>query len=361
MSNFEYKKIIKHDKTFNFDATFDGNTGFYVRTGILKNGKDTGIDPFMASFPELIDVGIMGSCKCASKCNVDCYQNAINRKDKNMSLENFKKIVDECHEKTFEFALGGAGDPDTHENFKEILEYCAHNDIVPNFTTSGILLTDENVALCKEYCGAVAVSDHNADYTKKAVEKLVNAGVKTNIHYVLNKDNIKDAIAILKGEKPYYEGINALVFLLYKPVGLGKEDKVIKPDNPDVKDFFTAVDEKKVPFKLGFDSCSCSGLVNHCKSYNQLYIDYCEGSRFSMYISADMKAMPCSFANQNPNWWYDLSDGATIMDAWRSELFNSFRRKLVNTCPECKDREACSGGCPLMPNICLCQRKERKS
>ena len=40
---------------------FNPNTGFYMRTGILdENGKDTGKDPFMTEFPELIDVGIMG-------------------------------------------------------------------------------------------------------------------------------------------------------------------------------------------------------------------------------------------------------------------------------------------------------------
>jgi len=33
------------------------------RSGILdKDGRDTGIDPFMASFPHLLDVGIMGHC-----------------------------------------------------------------------------------------------------------------------------------------------------------------------------------------------------------------------------------------------------------------------------------------------------------
>ena len=53
-------KIKIRDKN-NFIKFFDTDTGFYMRTGILdENGRDTGIDPFMASFPELIDIGIMG-------------------------------------------------------------------------------------------------------------------------------------------------------------------------------------------------------------------------------------------------------------------------------------------------------------
>lgn len=48
-----------------FISMFDDKTGFYARTGMIEfeNGKmiDTGVDPFRASFPQLIDVGVMGS------------------------------------------------------------------------------------------------------------------------------------------------------------------------------------------------------------------------------------------------------------------------------------------------------------
>ena len=56
-------KYIIHDKKYHFKSAFDTETGAYVRTGILdENGKDTNVDPFMASYPHLIDVGIMGHC-----------------------------------------------------------------------------------------------------------------------------------------------------------------------------------------------------------------------------------------------------------------------------------------------------------
>ena len=48
-------KII--DPKYHFITLFDDKTGAYVRTGIIKKGRDTGEDPFMASFPHLIDVG----------------------------------------------------------------------------------------------------------------------------------------------------------------------------------------------------------------------------------------------------------------------------------------------------------------
>ena len=85
--------MIKIDKKNKFISVFNPNTGFYIRTGVIKDGKDTGKDPFMASFPELLDIGIMQTCVCAHKCNVDCYQKAIEESGKNMSIKNFESIL----------------------------------------------------------------------------------------------------------------------------------------------------------------------------------------------------------------------------------------------------------------------------
>lgn len=104
-----------------------------------------------------------------------------------MSVEDFRAVAEQSRGKCNQFALGGRGDPDQHEAFEEILKICRENEIVPNFTTSGYGMTKEIAALCKEYCGAVAVSWYRSEYTENAVQMLLDAGVKTNIHYVLEK------------------------------------------------------------------------------------------------------------------------------------------------------------------------------
>lgn len=349
VEKFRYKPTsIVHD---NYKSVFNPNNGFYMRT----DDKYTGKDVFAAQFPELIDIGIMETCVCSKKCKVDCYQKACDRTGNNMRLSDYQRIIDECKGKVYQVALGGAGDPDTHENFREILEYSAENNIVPNFTTSGIAMTKEKADLCRRYCGAVAVSEHNAEYTNKAVETLLSSGVKTNIHYVLSTESIDRAIEILETGN-YRKGINAVVFLLYKPVGLGKQDKVLKYNDERFQKFFNLVENNKnLPFKIGFDSCSCSGLVNFCKEMDFSVIDYCEGGRFSMYISADMKAFPCSFANQTDTG-IDIKNDS-IQAAWNK--FEYFRDRLSNSCLGCKNREQCMGGCPLLSSITLCNRPER--
>ena len=183
---------MKIRKERDFLSIFDETTGRYVRTGIIENGRDSGRDPFMASFPELLDVGIMGHCIHGKKglclrAGIECYQDGLHRNDADMSVEDFRSIARQCSGRTYQFALGGCGDPDQHENFSDILEICRQEGIVPNFTTSGFGMTEGIAQKCQKYCGAVAVSWYRSRYTERAIEMLTKAGVKTNIHYVLSR------------------------------------------------------------------------------------------------------------------------------------------------------------------------------
>jgi radical SAM protein with 4Fe4S-binding SPASM domain len=356
------------DKKNKFIEMFDEKTGFYIRSGIIENGKDTGVDPFMRNFPQLIDIGIMGSCVHGSKglCikgGVECYQNGFGMKRPNMSLDNFKSIVEECKDKTFQFALGGRGDVDQHENFEEILSYCREKEIVPNFTSSGLGFTPEIVDICKKYCGAVAISWYRQSHTYGAISMLLNAGIKTNIHYVLGNNSIDEAIERLtnnheKKDNSFPEGVNAVIFLLHKPVGLGTEDNVLTANDEKVKRFFELVDNGKFSFKIGFDSCNIPAILNFNKNIVKESIDTCEAGRHSMYITSEMIAIPCSFDNQDLRWGYDLKTGS-IQECWNSPQFNDFRSHFKTSCLSCKDRLECLGGCPIRRQIVLCERPEK--
>lgn len=350
------------DKKYNFVTMFSDTTGMYIRTNVIdENGKMTKEEPFMASFPHLIDVGIMGHCihgktgLCA-KAGIGCYQSGLTIQKPNMSLKDFEKIAVECKNKVHQFALGGRGDPDQHENFVEILKICRENNIVPNFTTSGFGMTPEIAKICKEYTGSVAVSWYRNTYTTAAIQMLLDAGVKTNIHYVLGNNTIDEAIQRLK-ENTFPTGINAIIFLLHKPVGLGKEENVLSVNDPKVKEIFNIIDNAKLPFKVGMDSCTVPGAINNCKTIMEESLDTCEGARYSCYIGADMTMVPCSF-DRNGKYSVSLKD-KSIEEAWNSEEFDRFRNILKNSCPTCSKREYCMGGCPLERSVVLCNNKEK--
>ena len=354
---------VKYDRKNKFIAKFDPETGFYVRSGVIENGVDTAVDPFMASYPELIDVGIMGNCAHASLCPVGCYQGGTKNQKDNMSLEDYKDILSQSKGKLFQIALGGHGDPNKHENFEEILRATREANIVPNYTTSGFGLTEYEVEWTKKYCGAVAVSWYRHNHTLDAIYKFLAAGCKTNIHFVLSNKTIDEAIEILKfhsvERKSYafkFNNINAIIFLTHKNVGCGEASNNLKVDDLRLKEFCELISKPNIPFKVGFDSCFIPALVNFA-DINFDSVDTCEGARYSCYISSDMTMIPCSF-DQSFKHGISLRN-SSIQQAWDSEKFDEFRKSLSCSCQSCDKRSLCGGGCPLVREIVLCDRKEK--
>lgn len=356
------KKSVRYiyGKKYPYMSLFHETSGVYVRTGLREDGSGTDKEPFMADFPELLDIGIMGHCihgrrGLCQQAGTDCYQNGPGMYQEHMALEDFKKIMKECKGRTYQVALGGRGDPDQHPDFADIMAYSRTCGIVPNFTTSGFGITAELADICRQYCGAAAVSWYRGSYTQKAIDLLLQAGVRTNIHYVLNVGTIGEAVRMLK-TNGFPTGIHAVVFLLYKPVGLGRKDKVLTVDLPLLKEFFQLADNGRFPYKIGFDACIVPGMINYTHNIEPASLDTCESGRWSAYITPDLYMLPCSFDNQDRRWAVSLKDN-TIEEAWNSKAFDRFRSILQSTCPDCDKRENCMGGCPVCPEIVLCGKK----
>jgi len=345
------------DTENNFREVFNPADGFYMRTGILnQKGKDTGIDPFMRNYPSLLDIGIMGHCKNAKHCTVGCYQGKLAKP--NMSLNTFKGIIDQCKGKTFEVALGGFGSPNEHEDFVEIVKYAYDNGVIPNYTTSGIELTDEQIDATKKYCGAVAVSWYKKHYTLSSIGRFIMAGCKTNIHFVLSNSSINEAIWRLENNA-FPEGVNAVIFLLFKPVGCGKNSDTLYAIDPRVKRFYHAIENNHLSFKVGLDACNMPGVINFSKKINPVSTSPCDGGSFSAYITSDNFMLPCSFDNVTRNYAFDLN-GHTIMEGWKSKQFDKFRNYHLYSCPNCAFQNDCRGGCPIVGEINLCNKEERE-
>ncbi|MHB8129349.1 MAG: radical SAM protein [Mobilitalea sp.] len=357
------KMIIVVDKKFHYVTAFSPESGFSIRTNTYdEEGKDTGKDPFMGSFPELLDIGIMGHCEhgLSGRCiqsGVECYQNGLEVREPNLPLARFKRIIDECQGRTLQVALGGRGDPDMHEEFVEILHYSKEHGVVPNFTTSGFGLKKELLPEIKACCGAVAVSWYRSDYTLRTIDLLLSAGIKTNIHYCINKSTIDEAICRVR-DKAFPKGINRIIFLLHKPGGLGQKENMLSVRDPRVEEFFSLFDQEEYANIAGFDSCSVPALLSFTKRIHPSAIEPCEASRFSAYISPDNKLYPCSF-EKNPEYGVSMAN-TTIEDAWNCEPFQTFRSKFTNRCNHCQGYEQCLGGCPVLPEITICTKIDRE-
>ena len=352
--------IFYEDKQYNFYELFNEKNGLLIRSNIIGTKKDA----TMRSFPELIDVGIMGKCHASnagmcSKVGVGCYQNAINTIKMNMQLQNYEKILRESRNKVFQIALGGAGDPNKHENFEDILFLTKKYGIIPNMTTSGYNLLDNEINCIRKYCGAVAVSFYSRliggiesnDITINAIKKFVDAGCSTNIHYVISDTSIDEATYRLEHDV-WPNGIESIIFILYKPVGLGVEKNIIKKDKRLVY-FLNAAVKKKHTYRVGFDTCFTSALVKYKDCLEIASIDSCEAAKFSMYIDSEMNAYPCSFDNQCGKYKVSLNN-RKIIDIWNSIEFNNFRKVSKSKCDLCLNSNICNLGCKLDLGIDLC-------
>lgn len=336
------KTIIRFDRRFRndiYELLFQSSTGLEILQGI--NGNP---DPFSLCLPSLLDVGVMGTCQ--NRCTF-CYQGRIQQP--NMKLSDFMSIIDYIKVHTNQVALGGRGDPNKHPHFKEMLEYCRKNNVVPNYTTSGIDLTEDEIEISK-MCGAVAVSEYEKDFTYNAIQKFLDAGIKTNIHQILHKGTFNKCLSIIRGyhvwkikdEKSREIGslvdmdrLNAVIFLLFKPQGSGKELLDLVPYNYQLMAISDVIFKPSCKFKIGMDSC----LANHVLKYTTptpsqaMSIDTCEAARMSGYITPDMKFKPCSFADSNTE--VDLRS-YSISKIWNlSNSFNNFRDSLKENPRSC--------------------------
>lgn len=323
------------------------------RTGItMRWGKSLNDDPTFAPVPELADISI--SNHCTKGCSF-CYRDSRNNNEF-MSVEDYCSVLDSMNHdnygNVFQVALGG-GEPLEHPDFLTIIDKTVHRNIVPNFTTNGIYI-DQNICnQIKGKVGAVAISVTSAQEIPTDKVKLLNLhGIRVNLHYLLSSETISEAIKILRGDNSeLLDGINAIVFLTYKPAGRADRQFVIK-SGFTLDEFLREIEtrESKMP-KIGFDACFIPMLMRKTKIPRTL-IDTCEGGFFSVYIDHRLNVSPCSFSARRDSYNLHVYD---FYDIWLNK-FDSYREASKNHCrfKECSAYDLCRGCCPYYPEITAC-------
>lgn len=337
------KLIVKEHPKQHYRTLFHQGTGFFVRK------EDEGFsEPFWSEDgPELLDVSITNYCEngcsfCYRQSSVDGWH---------MPMQDMHKIIIQASEAgVMQMAIGG-GNPNQHPQFIEILKSVRESGIVPTYTSNGNGLTDEILEATRKYCGAIAVSAYPPyGRYEELTEHIRSFGIKVNLHVILKRDTIDVLIQWMKEPPRWFDNINAVIVLNYKPIGNYAQDLVI--DKEKIAVFYESV-SKCVSVKVGFDSCCMPGIVTWM-NVNPSLVESCEAARFSAFISEDMKMFPCSFM-ANTNMFGDLRKDSLI-DIWRKNIhFVNHRAKILNNgCMGCKHQNLCKGGCVFLPEINQC-------
>lgn len=339
--------IQKHFEKEHYKVLFNQKTGFFMRC------EDEGFpEPiWSANGPELIDLSITSFCNRV--CSF-CYRGANNIRYQHLALDDVMSVVEQAqHCGTLQIALGG-GNPNEHPDFIKILKIIREHNIVPSYTTNGDGLTNDVQKATVNYCGAMAVSfypPYDLEYYESLVKTISDYGIKMNIHAILHRNSFSLWTKLLNNPPSFFKKINAIVFLNYKPLGnIGNE--MIPSDMTEAELFFRTVNACK-ELKIGFDSCSISGIAKWMDVPNVL-VESCEAARFSCFISEDMKMYPCSFMIEQGGYG-DLRK-EPLLDIWqRHESFKKWREQENHVrCNDCGHVGICKGGCRLFDEINYC-------
>lgn len=337
--------VVEEHSSQHYKTVFSQKTGFFVR--LEEDGYD---EPFWSEDgPELLDLSITSYCE---KCCDFCYRHA-NPSGRHMSLNDVEYIIKQAKKcGVLQIALGG-GNPNQHPEFVEILRLIRDNNIVPSYTSNGEGLSNNVLEATKKYCGAMALSLY-PPYGKYEViaKRITDLGIKLNLHVIIKKDTI-DLLTLWFKEPPvWFDYINAVIVLNYKPIG-GSQDLMIR-NSERLKAFYECASACK-SVKIGFDSCCVPGIVTWM-NVNPALIDSCEAARFSAFISEDMKMYPCSFMADTEKCGDLRKD--RLINIWQSHPVFVKHREAIrnNSCAGCIHQMICNGGCVFMPEINQCQR-----
>lgn len=343
--------IVRRHKKQHYSTLFCPNTGFFAR--IEDEGHP---EPFWCeNGPELMDIGITNWCDRG--CSF-CYRSS-DTDGQHISLRDYDSLIRQARQLgVHQVALGG-GNPNQHPEFESILQLTRKgNGIVPSYTTNGRGLTPSVLDATLENCGAVAVSAYAPfEESALAIQKLIQHGITTNVHLIIDRKGVDLAIRWMQKPPAWLQGINALIMLNYKPVVRVGDHAPLAKLNPNIEKLFNLATTVEHPFKIGFDDCSATGVLTYGDA-DLRSVEGCDSGRFSMFVSENMEAYPCSFMSE-------LCSGHPVTDTnlreiWQTgELFVKMRESLSpKRCGNCHSGNQCMSGCPLFPEINICGSRQ---
>ena len=180
---------------YNYNALWFNLKTIRLGSGVAKE--------LPANMAEFYDVGINTLCNAECPfCYVSASHKGINYPDicgtwKKWMYMYQSEVKDGTvfTSKPFQIAIGSTGEPTIHPDFCQFLETVYNTDVVPNYTTNGILLSDRVQATklleyTDNFVGGVAVSVGNSKLllpaTKAINNLLLHGNTNVNIHHIIS-------------------------------------------------------------------------------------------------------------------------------------------------------------------------------
>ena len=304
--------------------------------------------------------------KCLLKC-LHCSVYDLSLKDREMDLDDFKKIVDSF------ISLGGetlhisGGEPLSHPFLSEMIKYAKDSHLEVRLFSCGIIddipphVTAEKLATLQVDKISVSFHGSNAntheDITRKQgsfqktvnfIKELVKQNVYTKINFVpmkLNFEEIEDLI-----EYSVKLGVNEVNVLRFVPQGRG----VINRETLTLtKDEFSALVEFVTEQRGRNDIRVNIGTpFDFCFLFNQSYDPkQCTAGVRECVIKLNGDVIPCPACTDLEEYVAGNVFDSSLENIWiNSKVFDRIRKfeykRIRGTCTACQHFDICKGRCP---------------
>jgi len=337
----------------NYNFVFDKQNGNFKRWGTTYD-EDPEFSPIG---PEIYDCEVTTACQgvpnkdgIVTPCQF-CYK-ANTPNGKNLSFENFKKIIDVFPKSLGQIAFGADSTATSNPDLWKMMAYCREIGVIPNITVANI--SDEVADKLKQYCGAVAVSRYaNKDICYNSVEKLATYRKMSqiNIHAMLSLQTFDQCMETARDiiTDKRLKDMGSIVFLGLKKKGRAKNNfDIVSMEKFEELILFCFQNN----IRFGFDSCSACRFEKVVRESKQIpdnirenliqYSESCESGAYSFYTSVECEYFPCSFTEGESGWekgldMLNVSD--FLKDIWYHPRNVEWRNRLikskVNGCRQC--------------------------
>lgn len=277
-------------------------------------------------FPDSLTIEPTNTCNL--KC-VECPvgQNKLTRPKGNISIELFRKILDEIGAYILHLNLYFQGEPFLHKNIIELVKIAHQKNIYVTISTNAHFLTNETVAqLLKEKPDRLIISIDGI--TQETYEKYRKGG---------NLQKVLQGLDLLSSMKK--EGNHHLPFIEVQFIAFKHNEHEI----PFLKSFFSKYHIQKLSIKKAFvenfsenkdllpDNLTLSRYEKNEKGTYQLKrkpANKCWRSWHSAVITWDGNMVPCCFDKDAKYRFGDVSDNS-FKTIWRNQQISAFRAQIL--------------------------------
>lgn len=185
----------------------------------------------------------------------------------------FSNVVEKIHwffgqmtenQRCYQWAIGGSGEPLEHPDFWKVCQAAHELNIVPNYTTNGILVKEDTVEKTKEWCGGCAITfhPHMEQFWRRAVDRFTKSGVRLNAHIIIS--DTESINTFVKWYDEFKDRIEYFVMLPYMNVGHAAKH----PKKIDYILFERVIDKIFTDGKLAFGANWFQWLLKIGNKYN---------------------------------------------------------------------------------------------